>query len=135
MGLEYKQGDWKHIMHKGSPTSYPNRAPGVWLHPTKNSLRVYMNTFDDPMKYVDIDDIPVKKWVCIQLVLQNINSHITPDEDIIDLDNNQVDLSNTQNKVRVTDLLNRLNEEKKIEKKLLINREIIFLKETFFKCF
>ena len=33
------------------------------------------------------------------------------------LDNNQVDLSNTQNKVRVTDLLNRLNEEKKIEKK------------------
>ena len=47
MGLKYKEGEWKHIMHKGSPTSYPNRAPGVWLHPTKNSLRVYMNTFDD----------------------------------------------------------------------------------------
>ena len=23
MGLKYKQGDWKHIMHKGSPTSFP----------------------------------------------------------------------------------------------------------------
>ena len=90
MGLKYKEGEWKHIMHKGSPTSYPHRAPGVWLHPTKNSLRVYMNTFDEINKYVDIDDIPIKKWVCVQLVLQNINSHTTPDEDIVDLDNNQV---------------------------------------------
>ena len=90
MSLNYKPGEWKHIMHKGSATSYPNRAPGVWLHPTKNSLRVYMNTFDNPTEYVDVDDIPIKKWVCIQLVLQNINSHTTADEDIVDLDNNQV---------------------------------------------
>ena len=33
------------------------------------------------------------------------------------MDNNQTDLSNTQSRVRVTDLLNRLNEEKKVEKK------------------
>tara|TARA_B100000035_G_C20673308_1_gene410598 strand:+ start:313 stop:498 length:186 start_codon:yes stop_codon:yes gene_type:complete len=32
-------------------------------------------------------------------------------------DNNQSDFSNSQGKVKVTDLLNRLNEEKKIEKK------------------
>ena len=32
-------------------------------------------------------------------------------------DNNQSDFSNSQGKVKVTDLLSRLNEEKKIEKK------------------
>ena len=32
-------------------------------------------------------------------------------------DNNQSELNNTHGKVKVTDLLNRLNEEKKIEKK------------------
>tara|TARA_B100000575_G_C22977332_1_gene564014 strand:- start:17 stop:202 length:186 start_codon:yes stop_codon:yes gene_type:complete len=32
-------------------------------------------------------------------------------------DNKQSDFSNSQGKVKVTDLLNRLNEEKKIEKK------------------
>ena len=33
------------------------------------------------------------------------------------MENGQADLSNTQSRVRVTDLLNRLNEEKKVEKK------------------
>ena len=33
------------------------------------------------------------------------------------LNNNQTEYSNSQGKVKVTDLLNRLNEEKKIEKK------------------
>ncbi len=32
-------------------------------------------------------------------------------------DNNQPDFNNSHGKVKVTDLLNRLNEEKKIEKK------------------
>ena len=33
------------------------------------------------------------------------------------LENNQLEVNNSQNKVKVTDLLSRLNEEKKIEKK------------------
>ena len=33
------------------------------------------------------------------------------------LQQNQADLSNSQGRVKVTDLMNRLNEEKKIEKK------------------
>ena len=33
------------------------------------------------------------------------------------LQQNQTDLSNSQGRVKVTDLMNRLNEEKKIEKK------------------
>ena len=43
---DFKSGQWKHIFHKGSPTSYPNRAPGVWLHPSTNSMRIYMNTYN-----------------------------------------------------------------------------------------
>ena len=90
MDVNYKRGDWKHVFHKGNNTSYPNRAPGVWIHPTKNSLRVYMNTFDNILEYVDVDDIPVKKWFCVQLVLQNINSQSDEAKDIIAQDNNHV---------------------------------------------
>ena len=40
----------------------PNRAPGVYLHSTKNTMRVYMNTYDDPLEYVDIENLPLRKW-------------------------------------------------------------------------
>lgn len=57
------EGKWKHVFHKGSPTSYPNRAPGVWLHPNTNTMRVYMNTYSSiSNNYVDIDNIPISKW-------------------------------------------------------------------------
>jgi len=36
---------------------------------------------------------------------------------LFNLDNNQAEFHNSQGKVKVTDLLSRLNEEKKIEKK------------------
>merc|ERR1711991_242911 len=36
----YKYGQWKHVFHKGNSSSWPLRAPGVWLHPKKNSMRV-----------------------------------------------------------------------------------------------
>ena len=60
------------ICHKGNDSSYPNRAPGVWIHPTKNSLRIYMNTFDNILDYIDVDDVPVKKWFSN---IQNVHSH------------------------------------------------------------
>lgn len=66
----YKYGQWKHIMHKGNESSWPLRAPGMWLHPKKNSLRVYMNTFKDVGEFVDVDNIPLRKWfnvfVCVK---------------------------------------------------------------------
>ena len=58
--MEYKVGEWKHVFHKGNKTSFPNRAP-VWIHPNNNALRIYMNTYDNPLEYVDIDNIP-RKW-------------------------------------------------------------------------
>ena len=90
MDVSYRPGQWKHVFHKGGSTSYPNRAPGVWLHPTKNSIRVYMNTFNNPLEYVDVDNIPIKKWVCIQIVLQNINSHRDEPSDFVKEDRNHV---------------------------------------------
>ena len=70
--FEYKKGSWKHVFHKGSSDSWPNRAPGVWLHPNENRMRVYMNSYKKIANYVDIDNIPVGKWFsCGVIVTQN----------------------------------------------------------------
>jgi hypothetical protein len=72
-GFDYKKGEWKHIMHKGNASSYPNRAPGVWLHPNKNDIRVYMNTLDNIMEYADVENLPNRKWIYMNIVLNNKN--------------------------------------------------------------
>ena len=59
---EYRKGKWKHVFHKGNASSWPNRCPGVWLHPNDNALRVYLNTYNDVSNHVDIDNIPIAKW-------------------------------------------------------------------------
>ena len=69
MDLQYNFGKWKHIFHKGNKDAYPNRAPGLWLHPKDNILRVYMNTYDNILEYIDIDNIPLKKWIHVGIVV------------------------------------------------------------------
>ena len=70
--FEYKKGSWKHVFHKGSSDSWPNRSPGVWLHPSINRMRVYMNSYQKINNYVDIDNIPVGKWFfCATIVTQD----------------------------------------------------------------
>jgi len=69
--MEYKFGDWKHVFHKGNKTSHPNRAPGVFIHPDKNSVRVYMNTMENILEYVDIDNVPVRRWVHMVISLNH----------------------------------------------------------------
>tara|TARA_Y100000310_G_C20632448_1_gene789361 strand:+ start:1035 stop:1805 length:771 start_codon:yes stop_codon:yes gene_type:complete len=59
----YKYGEWKHVFHKGNNTSWPNRAPGVWLGKTENTMRVYMNVHNKVDEFVDVNDIPMNKWV------------------------------------------------------------------------
>jgi len=58
----YKYGEWKHIMHKGNENSWPERSPGIWLHPVENKMRIYMNTFQKTVDFIDIDNIPINKW-------------------------------------------------------------------------
>lgn len=69
----YKQGQWKHVFHKGNTDSWPNRSPGVWLHPNNNAIRVYMNSYNKINDYVDIDDIPVMKWFDLAIILRENN--------------------------------------------------------------
>ena len=69
--MEYNYGKWKHVFHRGNKTSFPNRAPGVWLHPESNTLRVYMNTYDNPLEYVDVENVPVRKWFHCCVILNH----------------------------------------------------------------
>ena len=69
--MEHKFGEWKHIFHKGNKTSHPNRAPGVFIHPTKNLIRIYMNTMENILEHVDIDNIPLRRWVHMVISLNH----------------------------------------------------------------
>ena len=70
-GYDYKSGEWKHVFHKGDPNSYPNRAPGVWLHPATNGMRVYMNTQTTILEYVDVMNLPLRKWIHVAIILDD----------------------------------------------------------------
>ena len=71
--LVYLQDQFKHIFHKGSGTlttdglSQPNNAPGLYLTPNKNELLMLMNTFNEVEEEVVISNVPMNKWVCIQI--------------------------------------------------------------------
>lgn len=60
-----------HIFHKGYATQFPLLAPGVYLHSDTNTLRIYMNTYKTWNNYVDIDNIPVGKWVHCAIAVTN----------------------------------------------------------------
>jgi len=83
-----KEKEWRHIFHKGSPNGYPLRAPGVWIR--GNTLKVAMNTVDKIDNSINIDDIPIKKWCMLTLVLRGnqleifLNGYL---KKILDFDN------------------------------------------------
>ena len=74
--LEYKNGQRKHIFHKGNDTlndnqtAYPNNAPGLYLHPTRNSLIIVMNTFNKILEEVEVNDVPLHKWINVAIRLR-----------------------------------------------------------------
>ena len=84
--LEYRRGQKKHVFNKGSASNiqeanvwkdinvqgmhFPNNGPGLYVHETKNALIVVMNTFNNVIEEVQIDDIPLKKWVNVVLRVQ-----------------------------------------------------------------
>lgn len=51
-----------HVMHKGFLTPWPLMGPGVFVRGNSNTLRVVMNTYRNAYTYVDIENIPVRKW-------------------------------------------------------------------------
>lgn len=69
--LEYNKDKAKHIFHKGDKNANPTKAPGVWILPNENTLRIYMNTIDKINEYVDIPNIPIKKWIHLTIILND----------------------------------------------------------------
>lgn len=71
--LVYKEGSYKHIFHKGNNQftpeglNEPNNAPGVYIDRTTNSLVIIMNTFNNILEKVEIQDIPLNKWILINI--------------------------------------------------------------------
>jgi hypothetical protein len=60
-----------HIFHKGHPVPYPLMGPGVFLKNNENKLRVYMNSSKTWNNYIDVENIPVKKWVHICIIARD----------------------------------------------------------------
>ena len=69
----YKHGQWKNVFHKGNENSWPLRAPAVFLHPKKNAMRVYMNTFKNINEFADINDLPLNKWFHVTIGVRQRN--------------------------------------------------------------
>jgi hypothetical protein len=77
---------YKHIFNKGDNTnvqnatewngtnvtgmSFPNNSPGMYLSPKKNTIVVVMNTFNNVIENVEINDIPLNKWINVVLRCQ-----------------------------------------------------------------
>jgi len=66
----HNENKMKHILHKGNSSGEPLQAPGIWLHKDKNSLRINMNTFQNVREFVDIDNIPLNKWVHVTVAVR-----------------------------------------------------------------
>lgn len=57
-----------HLFHKGYTNQFPLMAPGVYLRSDKNTLRVYMNTYKTWNNYMEVDNLPIGKWVHIAIM-------------------------------------------------------------------
>jgi hypothetical protein len=79
LGTDSKK--YQHIFNKGDNTynsstnlSSINNAPGVYLGPANNNLHIVMDTVNgsDTNKTIDIDNIPIRKWVHVAIRMQNL---------------------------------------------------------------
>jgi hypothetical protein len=76
--------DWRHVFNKGSATPTtsagfqgimePNNGPGLYLKYLQNNsavLRVVMSTFSDRNTFIDVDNIPINKWINVIIRVEN----------------------------------------------------------------
>ncbi len=76
--LQYLSGKYRHIFHKGnndlneeSGLNLPNNAPGLYLAPDKNALVIFMNTYNEINETIEINDIPINKWVNVIIKVED----------------------------------------------------------------
>lgn len=72
--------EYQHIFNKGTDDTHEltglvqtNNAPGIYLKDGTNKLFIKMDSVkaNDPITSIEIDNIPIKKWVHVVLRLQN----------------------------------------------------------------
>jgi hypothetical protein len=56
------------VFHKGYIRPFPLMGPAVFIKGNENALRVVMNTYKNPYSYIDVENIPVRKWFHVALV-------------------------------------------------------------------
>lgn len=64
------KGSFKHVFHKGSKGVFPLMAPGVFFKSDNNTLRVYMNSSLSWSNFVDVPNIPLKKWFHLVVMMK-----------------------------------------------------------------
>lgn len=67
-----ESGEEQHVFHKGEREGNVNFAPKVTLDGKDNKMYVYMNTFNDQNVKVEVDNMPVKKWVNVCIVIKHM---------------------------------------------------------------
>lgn len=60
-----------HLFHKGYSSQFPLLAPGVYLRSDTNTLRVYMNTYKTWNNYIEVQNLPIGKWVHVAIVCKD----------------------------------------------------------------
>lgn len=81
--ITYRQGNYKHIFHKGDLNivtdgnnkgmNLPSNGPGLYIAPDSNELVVVMNTFENITEEIRIPNIPIKKWVNVIIRTNSLN--------------------------------------------------------------
>ena len=69
----YRIGEPKVILIKGTEYENTNASPIIGLDPVKNTLNIGMRTYSSGtgMEYCNVDNIPIQKWVHVAYVLDN----------------------------------------------------------------
>jgi hypothetical protein len=65
-----EKGAFKHVFSKGSVNVFPLMAPAVFFKADSNTLRVYMNSALAWNNYIDVNNIPMKKWFHLVVMIK-----------------------------------------------------------------
>ena len=74
---------YHHVFNKGNKEPgndgivSPNNAPGLYINPKYDGIRVIMNSFNDPVSdTIDINDLPISKWMNVVVRVQGKNCDV-----------------------------------------------------------
>jgi hypothetical protein len=62
---------YRHLFHRGYGTGFPLLGPGLFINAGTNTLRLYQNNTLTWYNYIDINDIPIKKWFHLVILVKN----------------------------------------------------------------